>query len=130
MKEQPIYDQQEGLLMKQSEEFLELLRRRGILADDQISGEARRKADMDKKRKAYHNTMLMLQNYRNIAWALECFPAHIAEELDRPLESLDVLLSMVDVELSLGNRKLEGRLTVANGFHPRRAGAAKHELLN
>ena len=110
MKEQPIYDQQEGLLLKQSEEFLELLRRRGILADDQISGEARQKADMDKKRKAYHNTMLMLQNYRNISWALECFPAHIAEELDRPLESLDALLSMVDVELSLGNRKLEGRL--------------------
>jgi len=63
MKEQPIYDQQEGLLRKQSEEFLELLRRRGILADEQISGEARQKADMDKKRKAYHNTMLMLQNW-------------------------------------------------------------------
>jgi len=110
MKEQPIYDQQEGLLLKQSEEFLELLRCRGILADDQISDEARQKADMDKKRKAYHNTLLMLQNYRNISWALECFPAHIAEELDRPLESLDALLSIVDVELSLGNRKLEGRL--------------------
>jgi hypothetical protein len=110
MKEQPIYDQQEGLLKKQSEEFLTLLQRRGILADDRISSEARQKADMDKKRKAYHNTMLMLQNYRNIAWALACFPAHIAEELDRPMEGLDALLSMVDVELSLGNRKLEGRL--------------------
>jgi hypothetical protein len=87
-----------------------MLQRRGILADDRIGNEARQKADMDKKRKTYHNTMLMLQNYRNVAWALECFPAHIAEELDRPMESLDALLSMVDVELSLGNRKLEERL--------------------
>ena len=104
------YDQQEGQLLEQSEAFLGLLQRRGILADDQITGEARQKADMDKKRKAYHNTLLMLQNYRNISWAMECFPAHIAEELDRPMESLDALLSMVDVELSLGNRKLEHRL--------------------
>jgi len=107
---QPTYDQQEGLLMKQSEAFLTLLQQRGILADDRISGEARQKADMDKKRKTYHNTLLMLQNYRNIVWALETFPNHIAEELDRPMENLDALLSMVDVELSLDNRKLEGRL--------------------
>ena len=104
------YEQQEHRLSDQSIAFLGLLQRRGILADDKISGEARQKADMDKKRKAYHNTLLMLQNYRNISWALECFPAQIAEELDRPMENLDALLSMVDVELSLGNRKLEGRL--------------------
>ena len=41
----------------------------------------------------YHNTMLMLQHYRDISWALECFPAHIAEELDRPMDDLDALLS-------------------------------------
>jgi len=110
MKTTDTYDQQEGLLTKQSEEFLGLLQRRGILADDGISDEARQQAIKDRKRKAYHNTQLMLQNYRNISWALECFPAHIAEELDRPMESLDVLLSMLDVEMSLDNRKLEGRL--------------------
>jgi len=104
------YDQQEHRLSDQSIAFLGLLQRRGILADDKISGEARQKADMDKKRKAYHNTLLMLQNYRNVSWVLESFPAQIAEELDRPMENLDALLSMVDVELSLGNRKLEGRL--------------------
>ena len=110
MDHQDTYNQQEDLLLEQSEAFLGLLQRRGILEDGQIDDEARRKAIMDRKRKTYHNTLLMLQNYRNISWALESFPEEIAEELDRPLESLDALLSIVDVELSLGNRKLEGRL--------------------
>jgi len=110
MKQQPAYDQQEGLLMEQSEAFLELLQRRGLLADGQIDGETRQKADMDKKRKVYHNTKLMLENYRGVCWALECFPAHIAAELDRPMEDLDALLCMLDTEMNFGNRKLEGRL--------------------
>lgn len=110
MKQQPTYEQQEDLLLEQSEAFLGLLQRRGLLADDQIDGEARQRADMDKKRKVYHNTRLMLQNYRGVCWALECFPAHIAEELDRPMEDLDALLCMLDVEMNFGNRKLEGRL--------------------
>jgi len=104
------YDQQEHQLLDQSNAFLMLLQRRGILADDGIDDEARRKADMTKKRKTYHNTELMLQNYRNISWAVECFPMQIAEELDKPMQKLDVLLSMVDVELSMQNRKLENRL--------------------
>lgn len=104
------YEQQEHQLLNQSEAFLSLLQRRGILADDGISNEARRKADMNRKRKTYHNTELMLKNYRNISWAVECFPMHIAEELDRPMQVLDALLSAIDMELSLNNRKLEHRL--------------------
>ena len=110
MKPQPTYDQQEGLLLEQSEAFLGLLQRRGILVDEQIDDEARRRAQMDRKRKTYHNTLLMLQNYRNISWALECFPEEIAEELDRPLESLDALLSLLDTEIVFGNYRLECRL--------------------
>ncbi|MDR0531062.1 MAG: hypothetical protein LBG83_03230 [Oscillospiraceae bacterium] len=52
----------------------------------------------------------MLENYRNISWALECFPEHVAEELDKPMQQLDALLDMVDLEMGLGNRKLENRL--------------------
>jgi len=110
MKTTNTYDQQEQLLLEQSEALLELLQRKGILADDGISDEIRRKVVMDKKRKAYHNTLLMLQHYRNISWALECFPLQIAEELDRPLENLDALLSLLDTEMAFGNQKLEGRL--------------------
>jgi DNA-directed RNA polymerase specialized sigma subunit len=101
---------QEGLLMEQSEAFLGLLQRRGILVDDQIDDEARRRSIKDRKRKTYHNTLLMLQNYRNISWALESFPEEIAEELDRPLESLDALLSLLDTEIIFGNYRLESRL--------------------
>jgi DNA-directed RNA polymerase specialized sigma subunit len=105
-----LYEQQENQLSRQSESFLQMLTTRGLLGDSEISDERVRNAEMDKKRKMYHNTMLMLQNYRDIAWALECFPAQIAEELDRPLEVLDALLSAVDVELAMDNKKLERRL--------------------
>jgi len=104
------YEQQEHQLSDQSDAFLVLLQRRGILADDVIDGEARRKADMAKKRKRYHNTQLMLEHYRNISWAIESFPMQIAEELDRPMQKLDAILSMVDMELSMQNRRLENRL--------------------
>ena len=58
----------------------------------------------------YHNTRLMLQHYRDIAWALECFPARVAEELDRPLHNLDALLTAVDAQLAMQNNRLEHRL--------------------
>jgi len=104
------YDQQETQLLNQSNAFLLLLQRRGILADDGISGEVRQKADMAKKRKRYHNTQLMLENYRNISWVIECFPMQIAEELDGSMRELDALLNTIDVELSMQNRRLEQRL--------------------
>lgn len=48
--------------------------------------------------------------YRSILWTLECFPANVAEELDRPLQDLDTLLDRLDLELGLNNRKLESRM--------------------
>jgi hypothetical protein len=58
----------------------------------------------------YHNTLLMLKYYRDITWALECFPADVAAELDHPLGALDALISLINTELSMDNAKLEGRL--------------------
>ena len=72
-------------LSVQSEAFLRMLTQRGILEDPDINDDAARQAAKDKNRNAYHNTLLMLQHYRNISWALECFPADIAAELERPL---------------------------------------------
>ena len=94
----------------QSEEFLNMLTRRGLLEDPGIKDDKVRQAEKTKKRKMYHNTLLMLKHYRDINWALECFPAGVAEELGRPLHNLDALLSLIDTELSLGNTKLENRL--------------------
>lgn len=41
----------------------------------------------------YHNAELLLKNYRNIVWILECFPSFIVEELDRPMNQLDTILN-------------------------------------
>ena len=104
------YEQQESKLSAQSAAFLKLLTKRGILADTEIRDDKIRQAQKDKKQKTYHNTEMLLRNYRNIVWALECFPSAIEEELERPLGSLDALLDYVDIELSLDNKKLESRL--------------------
>ena len=60
--------------------------------------------------KKYHNTLLLLKNYRTIAWVLECFPDTLAEELEQPFEGLDELLDRFDAEMGMENRKLENRM--------------------
>jgi len=105
---------QEEILMsnnkQETEAFLQMLTSRGLLEDQSIRDDKVREAAMKKKRNAYHNVLLMLQHYRNISWALECFPARIAEELDRPMSDLDALLSLISAEIGMDNVKLENRL--------------------
>lgn len=60
--------------------------------------------------KAYHNTEMLLESYRDIAWMLECYPDQLEEELETPMKNVDQLLDRVDAELSMENRKLESRL--------------------
>jgi hypothetical protein len=105
-----LYEQQERELSGRSEAFLKMLARRGLLEDPKINDDAARQAARAKKRNMYHNTKLMLKYYRDICWALECFPADIAEELDRPLGDLDALLSLINAEIGMDNVKLENRL--------------------
>lgn len=93
-----------------SEGLLSLLERRGVVADVSIVNEKARQAEQTLRRNMYHNTKLMLKYYRDIVWALECFPEQVAEELNRPLKDLDALLSTVDTQLAMGNSKLEHRL--------------------
>lgn len=87
-----------------------MLTKRGILEDQNIDDEKIRQAEKQKKRNMYHNTMLMLQHYRDITWVLECFPSNIASELDLPMNDLDALLSLVSAEIGMNNVKLENRL--------------------
>ena len=105
-----LYEQQEKKISAQSDAMIKLLTKKGILEDRQINDERIRQAQNEKKRNMYHNTQVLLENYRNIAWALECFPDTIAEELDHPLAELDALLDHMDLEMGMGNRKLESRL--------------------
>lgn len=94
----------------QAEQFLSLLERRGIVGDQSIVNEKARQAEQTLRRNMYHNTQMMLKHYRDIVWALECFPEQVAEELDRPLKDLDALLSVVDAKVAMGDAKLEHRL--------------------
>lgn len=105
-----LYEQQENKLSAQSEAFIDMLTKRGILEDQNIDDEKIRQAEKQKKRNMYHNTMLMLQHYRDITWALECFPSNVAAELDLPMNDLDALLSLVSAEIGMNNVKLENRL--------------------
>ena len=105
-----LYEQQESHISQQSADFINLLTKRGILGDQQIDDDRIRLAQKEKKRNMYHNTLLLLQHYRNILWALECFPSNVAAELDRPLGDLDALLERMDMEIGMDNRKLESRL--------------------
>lgn len=108
--EKSLYEEQEHQLSAQSDAFIRLLTKRGILEDRRIDNEHVRQVQREKARNMYHNTRLLLEHYRDITWALECFPDMVAKELEHPLHGLDTLLEQVDLELGMDNRKLESRL--------------------
>ena len=103
-------EKHDGKVTNKSEALLEMLTKRGLLEEPDISDDAVRQASKSKKRKMYHNTTMMLRFYRDITWALECFPVDVAGELDKPLNDLDALIALINTELCLGNMKLENRL--------------------
>ena len=105
-----LYEQQEERILAQSDAFISLLTKRGILGDHEIDNEKIRTAQQKRRRTAFHNTQVLLQHYRSFKWILEMMPETIAEELDKPFEGIDMLLDHVDTELALGNKKLAGRL--------------------
>lgn len=104
------YEQQEKRIQAQSDVFITLLTKRGILGDSRIDDAQRRAARQEKTKNCYHNTLMLLQHYRTLVWMLECFPETVATELDRPFEGVDKLIEDVDVEVALGNKKLESRM--------------------
>lgn len=89
---------------------IRFLTQRGMLGDRQIDDEKVREIKQQRTKNAYHNTLLLLKHYRTIAWLLECFPDTIAQELDQPFDRLDELIDRLDMEMAMGNKKLENRL--------------------
>ena len=56
-----------------AEAVLSFLRNQGILAENStLSEETIREAQEKKQKQAYHNTLLLLSNYRNILWQTDC----------------------------------------------------------
>ena len=104
------YDQQERQLSSQSAAFIKMLAKRGILEDPEINDEKIRQVEKSKRRNTYHNTQMILRYYRDITWALNCFPSQIAEELDEAVGGLDELLSRIRIEIGMENKELENRL--------------------
>lgn len=105
-----LYEQQERRIQAQSDAFITLLTKRGILADQQINDEKKRIAKQEKAKNSYHNTLMLLQHYRTIMWMLECFPETVAVELDRPFEDIDKLIENIDTAVTLENKKIESRI--------------------
>ncbi len=89
------------------EAVLSFLRERGILADESITP---RQVEDKKRKEAYHNTLLLLSNCRNILWQTDSELDTIAAELNLPLQKLDAVLSRIDAEIGMENRRLELRL--------------------
>lgn len=94
----------------QPEIVLDMLAKRGLIAENATDPEKIKLAKQEQKKKAYHNTELLLKHYRTIAWLLECMPNTIAAELDERFETVDELISRLDVEMAYGNKKIESRL--------------------
>ena len=109
-QEKLTYDQQEAQISQKSRDFINMLTKRGILGNPTITDEKVRAARQRKDRDSYHNTLLLLQNYRTLVWVMECFPETVAEELDSPFADIDELLEQMDLQLAMGNRKLENKL--------------------
>ena len=72
--EKKLYEQQENRILAQSDAFISLLTKRGILGDQKIDDEKVRAAQKEKKRTAYHNTQMLLKNYRKMVWVFSCYP--------------------------------------------------------
>ena len=55
--------------MTQSQALLALLTAQGLLGDDSIPDEERRKAQQERLQRLYHNTQVLLSHYRGVGGA-------------------------------------------------------------
>ena len=64
--EKALYEQEEQQIQEKSDAFIRILTQRGILGNDQIKDERIRQAQQEKQRRMYHNTRLLLEQYRDV----------------------------------------------------------------
>ena len=96
--------------VSQTEAVFSFLNDRGIQIPCEQELSEKEDREMAFKKKAYHNTELLLKNYRNILWQLDCEVDTIAAELDVPFKDIDALLSSVDAAIGMDDRRIERRL--------------------
>lgn len=73
-----LYEQQEERILAQSDAFISLLTKRGILGDHQIDNEKVRKAKQEKSRKSYgaYHRSAKARHYRRAIWQTDSGPSH------------------------------------------------------
>ena len=109
-KKPSLYDAQEEQIQLQSASFVDFLTRKGVLEDHNIDNERVRKAKKDTAQRAYHNTEVLLSQYRLIIWVLECIPGELSDELEVPVHDIDALAEKIDIQTSLENARIESRV--------------------
>lgn len=105
------YAEEEENLAAKSAAFVQYLTRRGYLITKQASTDEAEIRRQEFAKKAYHNTEMLLESYRDLVWAVESIPDQIASELEMPFAELDELISRIDLELAMDNKALQGRLS-------------------
>ena len=111
--ERKLYEQQERRFLEQSDAFISFLTRRGILGDQRNDNENMRSVRKEKEKKAYHNTQVLLKNYRKMIWIFSCYSEEILQELEEPFQNFDKMTERLDLELAIGNKRMENRLETA-----------------
>lgn len=91
-----------------TKEILKLLKKGGLVVQVGESKIDEVKSEFDNK--AYHNTELLLKQYRTIKWMMDCFPAQIEEELSASFEDFDDLMMKLGIEeRAYANYHISGR---------------------
>ena len=109
-KKTTLYDAHEKRILEQTSAFAEFFTKKGAIGDQNIEDEKIRRIRQAAAKKAYHNTEVLLEQYKTIVWILECAPGELAEELKLPTKDIDELVSRIDFEMAIENKRLESRL--------------------
>lgn len=93
-----------------TEEIIRILKKKGLV----VSIEGKNKvadAREEFENKVFHNTELLLKQYRTIKWLIECFPTQVEEELSASFTNFDDLMLKLGIEeRAYGNYKIKGRM--------------------
>ncbi len=101
---------QDNWITEEARQLIEYLVASGMIPDMNIQDDRVREVIRKKNELLYHNTELLLRQYRDIAWQLEYAPYEIAANLDYHCNNLEELIKAFDEEFLTNNRGLEYRL--------------------
>ena len=107
-----IYDisRQDKNIREEARKIADYLVSSGLIPDMRIRDEHIREVIQKKNELQYHNTKLLLEQYREIAWQLQYAPYEIAEELDWTCKDAEEVIKALNCELLRGNKILEYRI--------------------